>query len=98
MLARACARAAAGGGRPLPVPGSGYGVSRVWADPLPEPDPLRSETRPAIWIQSSSWTANGRDCWVEPLQRFRPNRCNLSLGSNLLAPPGALYKALPSLN
>ena len=24
--------------------------------------------------------------------------CNLSLGSNLLAPPGALYKALPSLN
>ena len=24
--------------------------------------------------------------------------CNLSLGSNLLAPPGALYKELPSLN
>ena len=46
----------------------------------------------------SSWTANRCDCWVEPLQQFRPNRCNLSLGSNLLAPPGALYKALPSLN
>ena len=61
-------------------------------------------TRSTIWIRTgpptdlprypdpncSSWTANSCDCWVEPLQRFRPNRCNFSLGSDPLAPPGAL--------
>ena len=51
----------------------------------PPTDPLRySDSNP------SSWTANSCDCWVEPLQRFRPNRCNLSLDSDPLAPPGDL--------
>ena len=59
-------------------------------DPLRYPDP----NRPAKGCRGSwtanSWTANSCDGWVEPLQRFRPNRCNYSLGSDLLAPPGAL--------
>ena len=58
-------------------------------DPPRYPDPNRSS-----WTTNScdcsNWTANSCNCWVEPLQRFRPNRCNLSLGSDPLAPPGAL--------
>ena len=54
-------------------------------DPLRYLDPNRSANS-----CRGSWTANGCDGWVEPLQRFRPNRCNYSLGSDLLAPPGAL--------
>ena len=56
-------------------------VSRVWVASIPapllEPDPPRYPD-PIC----SSWTANRCNCWVEPLQRFRPNRCNLSLGSD----------------
>ena len=65
--------------------------SAIWirtalpTDPLCCPDPNRSANG-----CRGSWTANGCSGWVEPLQRFRPNRCNYSLGSDLLAPPGAL--------
>ena len=54
-------------------------------DPLRYPDPNRSANG-----CRGSWTANGCGGWVEPLQRFRPNRCNYSLDSDQLAPPGAL--------
>ena len=54
-------------------------------DPLRYPDPNRSANG-----CRGSWTANDCGGWVEPLQRFRSNRCNYSLGSNQLAPPGEL--------
>ena len=87
------------GGRPTPGPGraglgSGFGfpawfflnqVSRVRVASIPEPDPLCYPDP-----NRSSWIANSCDYWVEPLQRFRPNRCNLLLGSDPLAPPRAL--------
>ena len=54
-------------------------------DPLCCQDPNRSTNG-----RRTSWAANGCDGWVEPLQRFRLNCCNYLLGSDLLAPPGAL--------
>ena len=75
-------------------------VSRVWVTrsipaPLSGSEPPRQRTRYPDPNRSangycSSWTANSCDGWVEPLQRFRPNCCNYSLGSDPLAPPGAL--------
>ena len=53
---------------------------------LPMDPPRYPDLNRSSWTTNScdcsSWTTNNCDCWVEPLQQFRPNRCNLSLGSD----------------
>ena len=107
--ARTCARARrrrrrcrAGYG---PGPGSGFGSlpglvlfesgltglgyehtrSAIQIRIAPPTDPLRV-----------SWTANSCDCWVKPLQRFRPNRCNFSLGSGPVGPSWSAINSAPN--
>ena len=110
MRARA---AAGGGGGGRPVPGSGSG-SGSGSGPGPGPglgslpglvlfrtDPptgVRPVGRPMVtsllvcqWLRAC-WTANS----YEPVGR--PKVAAFRLGSNMLAPPGVLYKALQSLN
>ena len=78
------ARAAAAAGQPVPGPGPGSGSG---SGSLPGTDPLRV-----------CWTANSCDCWVEPLQRFRPNRCNCSVGFGPKYPSRSVINSAPLLS
>ena len=65
-----------------------------------EPDPLRCQdlNRSAKGCEPVGLPKVANQLDGQRLQQFRPNCCILSLGSNLLVPPGALYIALRILN
>ena len=65
-------------------------ATRTRPAPLSAPPRQRTRSASVVTVGCVSWIANSCDYGVESLQRFRPNRCNLSLGSDPLAPPGAL--------
>ena len=72
-------------------------VSRVWVAsipaPLPEPNPLRSESKPpANGCLKTVCAVVRLGGWTEQLQRFSPNRCNCWIIADENAPPGALFK------
>ena len=80
--ARMSAPPVAAAGRPAPGPGLGSG----------------SGSLPGLVLFESGLTGMGCEHTRSatrtrprpgPLERFKPNRCNLSLGSDPLAPPGA---------